>query len=85
MKKWVGRRATARSAAGEVWPAGELVRMRAERKVADAIILERASNVLQRRASHRWQHRLVSRFLLAVAWKLRNEAEREWHQRRGRV
>lgn len=51
----------------------------AQRKVADAIILERAAGVLERRTAFRSLHHFFTRRrLLALAWGLRNEADREW-------
>lgn len=62
-------------------------RMSAERKVADAIILERAANVLDRHhpsLSGWWARFFLSlhiRFMENLAVALRAEADEEWEKR----
>lgn len=57
-------------------------RMSAERKVADAVVLERAVNVLMRRSpgAVSW---LAQHFLTSAALRLRRAAEKEWEERDG--
>lgn len=59
-------------------------RVSAQRKVADAILLERAAAVLERRIAFRsFPHFIIRRRLLSLAWHLRNEAGREWGRQEG--
>lgn len=58
-------------------------RMSAERKVADAIVLERALNVVRRTGDPGYQREAAEDYLAVLADRLRHEAHNEWATRDG--